>query len=59
MLLKSRLLYLPCTKGTIQNEHILLHPLIIEINVCTELEFFGIGVIYAYVSYALNWSLTA
>jgi hypothetical protein len=29
---KSLLLSLPRVKGTIQNEHILLHPLIIETN---------------------------
>jgi hypothetical protein len=43
----SRLLYRPLTKGTIQNEHILLHPLIIERKEFIEFGFFLTGVISA------------
>jgi hypothetical protein len=51
---KSLLLYLPRTHGTIQKEHILLHPLIIDKNADTLSGFFLIGVTSAYVYYTLN-----
>ena len=48
------LLSLPLTKGTIQNEHILLHPLMIDKKALIELGFFLTGVISAYVYSTLN-----
>ncbi len=50
----SLLLYLPRTNGTIQNEHILLHPLIIDKYAHVEFGFFLTGVMSAYVYYTLN-----
>ena len=50
----GRLLYLPLTKGTIQKEHMLLHPLIIDRKELILDIFFLIGVISAYVYYTLN-----
>lgn len=43
MLEGSNDLYLPLTNGTIQKEHILLHPLIIDTKDCLESECKGVG----------------
>lgn len=49
-------LSLPLVKGTIQNEHILLHPLIIDIHACLLLLSFLTGIISAYVSSNDNYT---
>lgn len=48
MVYRLVLLYLPLTKGTIQKEHILLHPRMIDKNAVT-LPVLRTGLISAYV----------